>query len=99
MSLSSYVPSNRKNDPPILLNLLALEVGSVAHGLIYADLREGKERQAYLAEARLGLSDLVTVCRQLAEAEGWDWGVLVFDGEERFKERMNDARKMASKKS
>ena len=98
--LSIYIPRGRKKDPATLLNLLTLELGSVAHGIHYASIREGTEANAYLAEARLGLCDLVTTCQLLAEVENWDWYEVCTDGLERFKERMEDARKrLASKNS
>ena len=98
--LSDYIPEGRKRDPSTLLNLLTLELGAVAHGLHYASIREGRERAACLAEARLGLCDLVTVSKVLAEVSNWNWKEVQIDGEERFLERMDDARrKMASQES
>ena len=92
MELLEHIPVGRKSDSLTLLNLLTLELGSVAHGLFYANLREGDLKNAYLAEARIGLCDLVLVARQLAERENWSWADIIIDGRERFIERMQDAR-------
>lgn len=97
--LSSYVPSCRSSEPLTLLNLLTVELGSLAHGLVYGSLRRGSLQRAYFAEARLGACDLVTVLRQLAEELGWDWQDLVLTGEERFIERMKEAVDVENKKS
>lgn len=100
MGLLDIVPKGRKQDPATLLNILTYELGWVAHGVHYASIREGKESKAYLAEARINLADLLTTSRQLAEKLGWDWDQLVADGEERFREKMEDARReLASKRS
>lgn len=91
--LLDLVPDGRSSDEASLLVILMHELGSVAKGLFYASIREGRERNAYTAEARLGLCDLITASRQLAELKGWDFNSLVTDGEERFSERMKDARR------
>lgn len=95
--LADFIPAERSCDDSTLVTILTYELGDIAKCLHYASIREGNERNAYLASARLGLCDLLTVSRQLAEKYNWDWSQLQYDGIERFKERMGDARgKMGS---
>ena len=74
--------------------IMTYELGGIIRSLVYAEHmgRQGrKDRQkAYLAEARVGLADLMTQSQLLAEQMGWRPIDLENDGLERFLERMQE---------
>ena len=78
------------------VNVMAYELGAIARGVVYADAQP-EAAKAHLAEARLGLVDLLTMCRLLAEQMGLDYETLVTDGEERFIERMKEVEQWKAK--
>lgn len=84
----------RPDDPLWTTNIMSYELGSVVKGLVYAGHKEvhGEEKsvRAHLANARIGLADLITQCHVLAEQMGWNWLELKNDGRERFEERMRE---------
>ena len=96
--LSDFVPEGRSSDEKTLVNILTYQLGSVANGLHYATIRTGNEKTGHQLMAKMGLSDLVTTCRQLAETEGWDWYEVLEMGEVRFIERMTDAKNRIEEK-
>lgn len=81
-------------DPLRTANIMAYELGYITHDLLYADLKstwnDEKGVKIRLANARINLADLITMCRLLAEQMDWSWLSLIKDGEERFSDRMEE---------
>jgi len=80
-----------RREIPKTLNVALYELGNVAKAVTYAESRPAVAN-AYLADAKLELSDLITQCRILAEHLEVDFRQLVADGEDRFMERMKEVR-------
>ncbi len=72
------------------LSVMMYELGGISRGLVYAEHSTDRKcvatSNAYRAEARVALADLVTQCHLLAEEQGWNWDLVVADGEERMEE-------------
>ncbi len=79
------------------LSVMMYQLGHLSHGLVYAehsmDRKAKSTSNAYRAEARLALCDLVTQCRLISEEQDWNWDIVVADGEERFRERMDELKR------
>jgi hypothetical protein len=76
------------------LAVMTYQLGHICHGLVYAehsaDRKDERAANAYRAESRLALCDLVAQCRLISEEQGWNWQKVVADGEERYRERMQE---------
>lgn len=92
--LKEYIPSDQ--DVLQSANIATYELGYLIKGLLYAKRHQQAHQEldvkAYNAEARLGLTDLINVCRIIAEQLNLDFDELVADGEERFLERMEQVK-------
>ena len=71
-----------------LITIILYELGDFTKCVVYAESRYMHLKDAYMAEARIALADMITQTRLLTEAIGADWDELWRDGEERFRERM-----------
>lgn len=93
--LRDYMPAAAKPEDPLrTTTIMTYELGSIIRALIYAKHEHSQGNvvsvNAYLTTARIGLADLITQARLLAEQMGWKWFELENDGEERFRERMKE---------
>lgn len=76
------------------ITVMTYELGRIAQGLVYADHAmtrikpDTNSSEGYREEARIGLEDLITQCRLLAEEQRWKYNELQDRGEARFLERM-----------
>jgi len=87
-------PEAEPGDPLRTTTIMTYELGGMIKSLVYADhkKRQGQEKsyRARMADARIGLADLITQCHVLAEQLGWKMIDLRNDGMERFEERMRE---------
>lgn len=101
--LVDRMPSECEPENPYhTLNIMTYELGSLVRALIYYKItgKTGEDERtlsAYVADARIGLADLITQCRVLAEQMGWKWITLENDGLERFQERMKEIEQRRNK--
>lgn len=101
MLVEKMHPDAKPEDPIWTTNIMLYELGLMTKNLIYGWGRRKRARDhddvlkanAYLADAKMELADLVTQCRVMAEQLDCDWSTLVSDGEERFAERMDELRR------
>ena len=92
MLIEKAPPLAKPEDPIWTTTIMTYELGSIIRALVkaqvYSTKGDDKTAQAYLQEARVELSDLITQAYFLAEQEGWKRIDLENDGYERFCERM-----------
>lgn len=72
------------------LNIITYELGDLHKCVVYSETRYPHLKEAYMAEAKIALADIITQTRLLAEMLGADFETLMVDGEERFRERMEE---------
>jgi len=94
MLVEKAPPLAKPEDPIWTTTIMTYELGSLIRALVKASHKSawGKknEERAYLAEAKIGLADLLTQGYFLAEQMGWKRIDLENDGLERFCERMKE---------
>ena len=95
--LIEEAPDHAKPEDPIwTTTIMTYELGSLVRALVKARLKResGDEAgtNAYVAEARVELSDLLTQAYFLAEQMGWKRLELENEGHHRFCERMKEIR-------
>ncbi len=83
-----------------LVNIITYEVGDLNKAAVFMDVkvRDDRDYRAYRAEASAALMDIILQSRLLAEALGFDYDTLSADGEERFRERMEEVAEIRRQK-
>lgn len=68
-------------------NVINYELGDLVKMLFYSKLYPDRKR-AYMIEAKIAMSDLITQCRLLCMREGWNFEELMTLGDGRMRERV-----------
>lgn len=85
-------PGSLVDMPLWRLAIMSAELGQMSRVYIYSQAMSSDvvDVRAHLANMRIELADLITQCRVLAVEMGWDWTMLLGDGEERYGERIKE---------